>query len=215
MKKVVSLFLAAVTVSLSAAAYGADYKDGIVTSEETGVKTVLITKAGDTVTNDSIYYVDQARYGDALNAAAGFLMKANPVDGDYNLYLGFNDVGKTGKQAKIIPFTIGSVEDEPMNPLTGDNSISYNADGSFNMGFTTGESGIKLADYNSLKIQFDNKVLGYPLNELGITNVEGDGNVLLGIQINNIPEKYKGKVQMWFTADVTIPNTEGEEDENI
>lgn len=180
-----------------------------------GVKTVLVTKAGEDITGDSIYYVDQAENGSTLSVANGFAMKANPEAGTYNLILGFNELGSGTQEAQTIEFTIGEVSGDPSVMSPYGEAVTYtNSDNEevFKIAFVT-ETAVDLSLYSHLSLTFgaigSDQTVSYPIASLGIDDVIR-GNVKLGIQVNNIPMEYMGTIKLAFTysEEETVEETE-------
>ena len=172
-----------------------------------GVKTVLVTKAGEDITGDSIYYVDQAENGSTLSVANGFAMKANPEAGTYNLILGFNELGSGTQEAQIIPFTIGEQVAEAFEMKALEGAIRDSEDKkSFDIAFVT-EEAVDLSKYTNLSLTYgaegSEQTVSYPIASLGIDD-SIVGSVKLGIQVNNIPAEYKDTIGLAFTNPETV-----------
>lgn len=175
----------------------ATYTDGIVTSDATGVKTVLITDAA-----DDVWYVNQAEFGTTLDAVTGFAMKKNAPAGVYTLSLGYTDVDETAVAVDKATFEIvDKLPDLPATALTGEGAVVDNGNGTHNAAFKV-ENAV-LAGYNSLVFTFaegeNSTSMAYPISELDIPTISGDGTITLAIQLNNIPDKYKDNVSLYFS----------------
>lgn len=198
-RTLISIAIAATAMlGTSALAEEATYVDGVVSYPASGVKTVLVT---DSV--DDIWYINQAEFGSALDATAGFALKTEAPAGAYTLSLGYNDVGETGKAMEEVTFEIvEALADLPVAVLTGEGAIVDNGDGTHNSAFKA--ENVVLTGYKSLVFTFvdgENSInMAYPLSALDIPTISGDGAITLAIQLNNIPEQYKGNVSLCFSA---------------
>jgi len=201
MRKFLTCLTVAVTVMLATTAFAeqtATYNAGVVSYPATGVKTAIITDAA-----DSIWYIDQAKFGTTLDAAAGFAMKTDAPVGTYTLALGYTGVGEEVKPSEKITFDIvEKLADLPVAALTGEGAVIDNGNGTHNAAFKA--DNVVLTGYNSLVFTFvegeSSTSLAYPLSELDIPTISGDGAITLAIQLNNIPDKYKENVSLCFSA---------------
>ena len=194
------IFALFTAVSTNAYAAGAVYSDATkkVTAEnKSNIQTVLITNTEGTVDTDDIFYIDQA-VNSPLDAAIGFLMKANPQNGRYYMKL-YN-----GETTEILSFTIGevNVEDKALLPL---NNAIVNGD-SYSVAFVTSDD-LYIEDYNIVKFAFEQngttKYLGYPLSSLESFTEFSLGNNekrFFGVQLNGNISKY-GTVSAAYLSD--------------
>ncbi len=194
MKKSLLCLALAITAMLGVNAYAADadYNEGTVAvTNASDVHTVLIKKGNE------VYYVNQAEKGTTFDSALNFVMKANDL-GTYTLTLGHNDVGESEKATTTVDFAITASDLTP-DVVLGALATDDNGNGTFDASFVT-EEAIKLTDYKWLTVKVTDKTMGYSVENLG-TQVTGNAEVMLGIQINNIPDTYKDNVEVGFTAE--------------
>ena len=177
----------------------ATYNDGTVTSDAQNVKTVLITD-----NKNDVWYVNQAEAGSALNAATGFAMKTGAPAGTYTLALGYTDVDETAKTVDKISFEItDKLPDVQVNALTGEGAVVDNGNGTHNAAFKA--DAVVLTGYNSLVFGFneenkDTVYMAYPLSKLEVPKISGGGAITIAIQLNNVPDKYKNNVTLYFST---------------
>lgn len=152
-------------------------------------KTVLITNDSD----GSIVYVGQS---DNVNSSATeFLLKADAADGAYTIKLGDG----TATPAMSISFYIG------MNEGAGDVNLTYvgesiSVDNKKNIGYKA--DNVSIGVYKSVIIKRDGKYMGYDLTQQTGTELSGDGNGTLGIQINGVDLTVDGSKDMsvWLST---------------
>ena len=81
-------------------------------------------------------------------------------------------------------------------------SVYDNEDGeTFNAGFTAQDE-INPSDYTYLKFKLGDSFRGIAIDDTELAGVDGD--ILLGIQLNNIEQAYKGNVGLNFTTEVPV-----------
>ena len=207
MKKLLLCMVFALCAAASANAYAADAtydKDtGIanIPGETRTVKTVIITDEDPTqktIADKNIYYMDQALQGSPLSAATGFAIKEDPPAGKYYMTLRYSDDTTDEFTFTIEPEAAADLE---MTALDGTETVAENGN-SFSTAFITDiPDPVKLSDYNNIKFSFtdsNNKTtcLGYPLDRLLSSEISLGDSVFLGVQINNIPIAYQGRVSV-------------------
>ena len=185
MKKLAVCISLAAMLSVSAAAFAADGTEEIYNRTDYSVtdadaanyKTVLIQNAESTPV-----YIDQAAE-DSFGTATKFFLKKSPEQGTYTIKYGGADGQPTSKK-----FYIGA---DPVNAETLMNEIinggtSPNADGTINVGFTATVSAEMQYKSVILKRNSDGMCMGYDIDFN--VSVSGESGVVVGVQINNIPE---------------------------
>ena len=193
-----ALFAAVSTNAYAAGAVYSDETNKVTAENKSNIQTVLITNTEGTVdTEDDIFYIDQA-VNSSLDAAIGFLMKANPQNGRYYMKL-YN-----GETTEMLSFTIGevNVEDKALLPL---NNAIVNGD-SYSVAFVTSDD-LYIEDYNIVKFAFEQngttKYLGYPLSSLESFTEFSLGNNekrFFGVQLNGNISRY-GTVSAAYLSD--------------
>ncbi len=199
MKKIILCMVFALCAAASANAYAADpvYNDATdtVTADESGIKTVIITKVtGEKLEDKDIYYMDQALQGSTLNAALGFAMKKDTPAGTYKMTLRYDD---PTAENKTITFSVANQvksADLLMTPLTGSNPPAF---------VTT--DAVNSSEYKSIKVGFTKNgattYFGCNLSELEVSEVSllGEG-AFLGIQLDDVTEAYDS-ISMYLSKD--------------
>lgn len=176
-------------------------------------KTVLIADP-----NDVPVYIDQAS-GSCFGETAEFFLKESPDRGTYTVRYGTED-GYIESKTFIVGVDPANAETK-MDPIQ-EGGINKNEDGTLNVGFTASVSAE--IQYRSviLKQGSNGMCMGYDIAFDSI--ISGEGNVLVGIQINNIPKEiYDGGIEVYLstksveeygTAD-TVDDTGGMTNEEI
>ena len=211
MKRLACILAAAMAMTAFTTVFAAEAEyvqdSNKVTVDEAGAyKTVVITKGTEAFSGgiDNVVYLNQA--SNTFAATAEFMIVNNPEDGTYTVTL-----GKANGDSTTTEFEISSVtppdpaSDLAMDMLAAEES---SAEGYQNLAFVT--EGVNLMDYTTLKLVVDEngespKYGGYDLNELIGATIDGPEN--LGLQINNIPDEYVGKITVYL-SNAAIDKTE-------
>ena len=210
MKKALLFLALVISAVLGVSAYAEeaayDKTTNTASAVKENVKTVLITNTETGIESGNIFYVDQAKTGSVLDAAAGFAMKANAPDGTYFMRLGYNELVSGSAAAETLSFTITTIAPDSAMGLLAD-SYAESADGkTFSVAFVT-EDAIDPNDYATVKFGFTDAetttYLGYPLADLLGTKMtlEDGAGIKLGVQLNDIPIEYKDNVSMMLSND--------------
>ena len=176
MKRNITALLVAALMCIGTSALAADYDadNNAVSVDASGYQTVIITKDGDT-TDNGIVYVNQTDSG-TFSAAASFLIKADPAEGNYTVTLG----GKDGEGAKTYKFSIiKAVEPEPQDEKADDVYEQKNADGSYDIGF--GWHGVEMSGMKSVVLVLGDKAYAHELP----TNFT-DASAVVAVKITGI-----------------------------
>ncbi len=161
-------------------------------TDDDSLKTVLIVKVDDT--NDEEYqdtdivYVNQSSSG--FNTSTAFMIKADPEAGLYKVILGggasasvnYFNIGMTLKEADV-DMDSGAAEDGYIESYTSNGSEVYKK------GFLKTVTADECNAYKSIKL-VENQVVGAWSLTGGesSTVTSGEGDVLMGVQIYNIPD---------------------------
>ncbi len=170
-------------------------------------KTVIIMKVDSTddaeFEDSDIIYVDYEASG--LESASGFMLKNNLDEGLYKVIL----------DNKTSYFEIGTVIKTTDIAMTGNDIAEYSdADGNkvYKKGFLATVSADDYFNCNSVKLVY-NQVIGAwsltdsePSHE---TQISGEGEVVLGVQINNIPDKATADNLSLYLSDDGVKLKEG------
>ncbi len=185
MKKLAVCISLAAMLSVSAAAFAADGTEEIYNRTEYSVtdadaanyKTVLIQNEKNTPV-----YIDQAD-GDSFDTATKFFLKKSPEQGTYTIKYGGADGYQTSKDFYVGADPVNA--ETPMEAISG-GGISTNDDDTINVGFTATVNAAMKYKSVILKRKSDNTYMGYDIDF--DVSVSGDSGVVVGVQINNIPE---------------------------
>ncbi len=185
MKKIIaclSLALAMVAGTTAMAAPGATYvpaDNKVTVSEADAYKTVLITDA-----NGTPVYIDQAV--NTFEAAANFLIKANPTPGTYTVKLGGNGSVATAN------FTVSAPDPDPVAPVPYGDPMNWTAQvanengTTYDAGFTA--TAVDLTRVSKIAIT---KTVGGETSTaaVNISNVwsTASGTVNLAVKVTNVP----------------------------
>lgn len=194
MKKLAVCISLAAMLSVSAAAFAADGTEEIYNRTDYSVtdadaanyKTVLIQNEESTPV-----YIDQAT-GDSFDTATTFFLKKSPEQGTYTIKYGGAEGYQTSKD-----FYVGA---DPVNAETpmkeiSNGGTSMNADGTRNVGFRATVNAAMQYKSVILKRESDNTYMGYDIDF--DVSVSGESGVVVGVQINNIPEDvYKAGIEV-------------------
>lgn len=185
MKKLAVCISLAAMLSVSAAAFAADGTEEIYNRTDYSVtdadaanyKTVLIQNEENTPV-----YIDQAT-GDSFGTATTFFLKKSPEQGTYTIKYGGADGQPTSKRFYVGADPVNA--ETPMQAISG-GGISTNDDGTINVGFKATVSAEMKYKSVILKRKSDNVYMGYNIDF--DASVSGESGVVVGVQINNIPE---------------------------
>ncbi len=186
MKKLAVCISLAAMLSVSAAAFAADGTEAdiynrteysVTDADAANYKTVLIQNS-----NNEPVYINQASNG-SFGTATTFFLKKSPEQGTYTIKYGGAEGYQTSKD-----FYVGA---DPVNAETpmkeiSNGGTSMNADGTRNVGFRATVNAAMQYKSVILKRESDNTYMGYDIDF--DVSVSGDSGVVVGVQINNIPE---------------------------
>ncbi len=226
MKRLAACISLAAMLSVSTAAFAAngtgtadDIYDrteySVTDADAAGYRTVLIQNGA-----GSPVYIDQAD-GSGFDAAAKFFLKEGPEQGTYTIKYGGTDEEKISKQ-----FYIGA---DPVNAETQmtaivEGGLSENQDGTVNAGFMASVNADIQYKSVILKRESDGMYMGSNIDFKGA--VSGGGGVIVGVQINNVPEDvYESGIEVWLSTKSveeyetsvsdTVETTGGAADEDV
>lgn len=136
-----------------------------------------------------------------FGASVDFLIKQAPAEGLYTIMLG-GDNNVVSETFYIGVNDAGYAGDAKMDRLaTGGEST--NADGTKNYGYTKTVS--NKTDFNSVIIKSGDKYMGIAISTL----TSGDGDTVMGIQINNVPES-ETIDGVWLSTRTITDNGDGQ-----
>ncbi len=205
------VLFAAMLTQFTAFADGIDYTDGYSNNNltiDTDAKTVLIYRVQDDIeksvelTDDEIVYVNQSNSG--FDAATAFMLKANPSAGLYKVLLG-NDGATTKGYLKIdmsLPMETAETEEYIEEYTDGDGNAVYKK------GFLKTITADECSEYTTIKLVNGDSVMTWSLTDGQPSTVtSGDGDVLMGVQMYNIPDEDTAKALKIYLSKGEITNT--------
>lgn len=218
LKKVISAVLSVAVVSaVSISAMAAVEVGGSSTTISPGeklstgagqYKTVLVTSEGadlSTLTAEQIYYIDQAENDVQAFTNMGLKGGANIAPGNYIMYLvGENDIEPTSQEIIVsdVPFESGGESfdaisgDDGKNPPYKNSKNELVMDQGYKVQFTP-ESGRTVRGYKIyISYTQGSKTYTYPKE----VELQGEGTLNVGLQINGIPCDESGTPSVEFTA---------------
>ncbi|MGN0163948.1 MAG: hypothetical protein ACI4EA_10300 [Candidatus Ornithomonoglobus sp.] len=210
MKKITVLAALLLAVSASTTVFAQTEYDpqeqSVHNSDQSSYQTVLITEGdGTEVTADKIVYLGQAAANNSFQAAMNFLLKYNSDDGKsvkdglYTIRFG----GSNG-QFKTARFAVGvGIEgyDTELTMLDAEKSGD-----NYNVSFITAAEGVVLDSNAIILVKTADAVMAYPVDN-NIT-LSGGSRVILGVQINDVPDPQQVKVYLRQGASVETEQAE-------
>lgn len=221
MKKITAIIAAALLLQVNAFAAvpdgETDYSDKYYAVENTldietdddFASTVLIVKVDsseDTAFEDSdIVFVDQS--DSTFSSASGFLIKENPEEGLYKVIL-----GSESGSAVVSYFEIGTAIKTTDVAMTGSDVVKYtDSEGNevYKKGFLVTVKADDFTSYQGLKLVYDQVIGAWSLENTPdfdntSTVTTGGADIVLGVQINNIPNKETADGLLIYLSDDTV-----------
>lgn len=164
-------------------------------------KTAVVMNA-----SNDIVYINQEDGG--FSPEYKFFLSSEPEEGVYTIKLGGGSEANFEKEFYI---GIGQIYgDAQASRIEGDDGISQNDDGTYNIGYlVTVPEGV----YRSILVKDGDRTLGYSI----YTVTSGGGEIIMGIQINGVPEEKKDNLQVSLSTRAiengNISESGGENDE--
>ena len=223
MKRIIGLFALASVLLVSSAAladgvatdkYYAHHEtktnDVVIGPDYSAFQTILITKDGNgSISADDIVYIDQAE--SSFAGVNNFLIKANPLPGEYTVRFGSGS--GNGETYKMVIGAKGeaSYEDIIMRKI-GDDINDENVE-KHRAGYVVENLPVsKFNAMNSVKVLFTNggttakKGLSmnkaFP-NKSSIKGIEGNGTVSVGFQLKNLTAAQVADIEVYLSEQET------------